>query len=47
MNLRGFSLYRKRQTRFMASFPGIEKIEKINILTKEGNANLDIFLNIL
>ena len=22
----------------------IEKIEKINILTKEGNANLDIFL---
>ena len=47
MNLRGFSLYRKRQTSFMVPLPGIEKVEKINILTKEGNANLDIFLNIL
>ena len=28
----------------MASLSGIEKIEYINILTKEGNATLDIFL---
>ena len=27
----------------MAPFPGIERINKINILTKEGNTNLDIF----
>ena len=27
---------------FMVSLPGIERIKKINILTKEGNANLDI-----
>ena len=27
----------------MASLPGIERINKINILTKEGNTNLDIF----
>ena len=47
MNLRGFSLYRKRQTSFMAPLSGIEKIENINILTKEGNANLDIFLIML
>ena len=28
---------------FMAPLPGIERINLINILTKEGNANLDIF----
>ena len=42
--LKGFSLYNQRQTSFMAPLPGIEKIEYINILTKEGNATLDIFL---
>ena len=43
--LRGFSLYNQRQTSFMAPLPGIENIElKKNILTKEGNATLDIFL---
>ena len=42
--LRGFSLCNQRQTSFMAPLPGIEKIELINILTKEGNATLDIFL---
>ena len=28
---------------FMASLPGIERIKQINILTKEGNTNLEIF----
>ena len=27
----------------MAPLPGIERINYINILTKEGNTNLDIF----
>ena len=27
---------------FMAPLPGIERIKEINILKKEGNANLDI-----
>ena len=28
---------------FMAPLPGIERINKINILTNKGNTNLDIF----